>query len=99
MSWPFFHGGAFDEFAKIIAEQNPEELGKAVQQMFPQDSFFIRIMVILPIVEWVARIVFSYLAACIVLRLAAGKVPPHPVPPPESIQDDRPERFSGSSSG
>lgn len=99
MSWPFFHGEAFDEFARKIAEQNPEELGKAVQQMFPQGSVFLRIMVILPIVEWVARIVFSYLAACIVLRLAARNQPAHSDRRPEGGREDRPESVSGGGGG
>jgi len=95
MSLPFFQGEAFEEFAKKIAEQNPEELGKAVQQLLPRRGVFVRMMLLMPIAEWVTRIVFSYLAACIVMRLAASKIPPHPVRRPESVQDDRPESVSG----
>ena len=95
MSWPFFQGEGFEEFAKKIAEQNPEELGKAVQQLLPGRGVFMHMMFLMPIAEWVTRIVFSYLAERIVMRLAASKIPPHPVRRPESVQDDRPESVSG----
>jgi len=94
MSWPFFQGEGFEEFAKKIAEQNPEELGKAVQQLLPGRGVFMRMMFLMPIAEWATRIVFSYLAACIVLRLAAPNRSLHSDPRAERSQNDPSESIS-----
>lgn len=66
-----------------------------MQQLLPGRGVFIRMMFLMPMAEWGTRIVFSYLAACLVLRLPAPNRPLNSDRRHEGSQNDRPESVSG----
>jgi hypothetical protein len=55
---------AFDEMARKVAEAGQDLLSSA-----PLAG---RMMMFLPLTEWISKVVFSYLAACIVMRIGGS---------------------------
>ena len=64
-----FSGAQFDEMTKRLSEQNPEELGKLVKQVFANMNITARMMVWMPVAQWLSRAICSYVAACAILAI------------------------------
>ena len=57
---------------KRLSEQNPEELGKLVKQVFANMNITARMMFWMPVAQWVSRAVCSYVAACAIVAIASA---------------------------
>ena len=66
--WTFLNADLFAEMGKRFAEQDPQQIGKMVQDMFSRGWFGGRRMMLLPLFQWISRAAFAYLAACIVVN-------------------------------
>jgi hypothetical protein len=65
----------FAEMGKRFSEQDPQQMGKMMQDMFSKGWFGGRRMVLLPFFQWISRVVFAYVGACIVVSAMASNPP------------------------
>jgi len=94
--WTFLNADLFAEMGKRFAEQDPQQIGKMVQDMFSRGWFGGRRIMLLPIFQWISRSAFAYLAACIVVNaVSTPSRPQEPVPENERASQLQPPLGAG----